>query len=89
MRYLKLLNVLIVLILISSCNQYKPPQVELCGVTGDGDAACNDQRLPDNQQNYFRPLNTGDLCTNPNDYEKMRTYCIDLRERLINCERGN
>lgn len=82
MRFLLLLAILT----ISSCKNYKPPKVELCGVTQDGDLACNDPRL--DNSDYFRIPEVGDLCTNANDYEKMRSYCINLRTKLIKCERG-
>ena len=83
MRYL----ILFVTLIVSSCETYAPPKSELCGVTKYKDFQCNDSRVE--PQDYDRVIRIGDVCTNPGDFKAMRFYCIDLRERLIKCERKN
>lgn len=83
------LNLLVVLMMlvVSSCVSYPPPKGEICLVTKQGDAACDDNRLNQNNRSYFRELDKGDTCTNPSDYQRFFDYAADLRKKLIACER--
>lgn len=72
---------------LCSCETYVPPKTELCGITKHNDMACNDKRLE--TEDYTRYPKVGDLCTNSADFKAMRFYCIDLREKLIKCERAS
>ena len=73
------------LILGTSCKRYNPPEVELCAYAPDATLVCNDPRLE--PEDYERLPMVGDLVTNPRDYGALREYAIDLREKLIRCER--
>lgn len=85
-----ILPALLTTLLASSCETlYAPPKAELCVVTAEGDGACNDKRLPEDKQSYFRALKKGDIATNPDDYKNQFNYCSDIREKLIKCERKN
>lgn len=75
-------------LIITSCKKYKPPETEVCisKETNSDILICDDKRLPDNQRQYERPIELGDICTNGNDYARLRDYCGGLREKLIACE---
>lgn len=82
------MSYLSVLILLISCRQHKPPVTELCisKETNNSILLCEDKKLPDNQREYERELSLGDVCSNGNDFVKLRDYCSDLRVKLIECE---
>lgn len=76
------------LLILISCKKYKPPEVEVCASaqTNSDILICSDPRLPDNQRDYDRNISLGDICTNGADYDKLKSYCGDLRVKLIECE---
>lgn len=74
---------------VSSCQTpYSPPKSEACTATQQGDLACFDPRLPEDRQKYFRELEATDQCTNIKDYDALYNYTIELRKKLIKCERS-
>lgn len=75
----------LVLILSNSCKRYEPPETELCAYAPDASLVCNAPYA--DPEDYERLPEVGDLCTNPRDYQRIREYAIDLREKLIRCER--
>lgn len=77
---------LLALTLLSSCKRYSPPETELCAAyPAENILVCNAPYS--DPQDYEREIELGDLCTNPRDYQRIREYAIDLREKLIRCER--
>lgn len=77
----------LLLILISCKAPYAPPKSEMCITSYIGSEptmACNDQRT--DPPDYDLPYQENYICTNPQDYANIKSYCIDLRERLIKCE---
>lgn len=78
--------ILLSVLTITGCEDYKPPKTELCVGTNEGDLACNDNRRDDDS--YFRPLNKGDFCTNREDFVALENYCTDLRKELIKCKKS-
>lgn len=83
------LFIILILSCLSSCKDYPFPKTELCVATGfqSSEVACSNTAKPDGEQKYFRQLEKGDMVTNPNDFERVQTYCIDLRQELIKCKR--
>ena len=79
---------LLLCLITTSCKKYTPPEVETCisRETNSDILICDDPRLPDNQRQYDRPIDLGDICTNGNDYSKLKDYCADMRVKLIECE---
>ena len=87
MATLKRLVILLGILIVSSCRGHYPaPKVELCGYANTGELACNNPNL--DEPDYFRFPTVGDICSNANDYARTRKYCLDLREKLIKCERN-
>jgi hypothetical protein len=85
---MKTVAVLFAILILSGCNgRYLPNPVELC-ILGFKTAQCNDQRRPDEAQDYDRPVDlmTNYICTNPTDYGSMESYARDLRDRLLKTE---
>lgn len=84
---MKIVSVL--LLSLTSCKvPYAPPKSELCITSYIGNEptfACNDARR--DEPDYDLPYTENYICTNADDYEKIKLYCLDLRERLIKCER--
>ena len=58
---------------------------ELCLATNEGDAACNNPNRK--VEEYFRPINKGDVITNPDDYAKARKWCLAQYKARVKCER--
>lgn len=85
---LRNLFVVLTLVLVSSCEEHKPPKGELCASTGlqCGELKCNNPNLPNDIQDYTRHINRGDIAVNPSRFKDMQLYCVDLREKLIKCE---
>ena len=88
---MKCYNVFMILTLLflSSCKDYPAPKGELCVSTGHqaSELACSNTALPEDKQKYFRHLEKADFCTEPDQYERVRSYCADLRAELIKCKR--
>lgn len=84
MNYLSLLSVLIITVATSCQNIPETPVAELCVGTDQDDLACNDPRLGDDES-YFRNLNRGDVCTNPDDYQRWVEHVNWLTEELVKC----
>jgi len=84
-------NLFIILILscLVSCKDFPPPKGELCTATGHqaSELACSNTALPEEDQKYFRHLEKADMVTNPDQFERVQAYCIDLRQELIKCKR--
>ena len=75
----------------SSCKSFPPPKVELCITSSTSEgvpiSACVDKRLPEEEQEYDKEYEVNNICTNPADYDLLYNYCMDLREKLIQCRR--
>ena len=88
---MKCSNVLALLILscLSSCKDFPPPKGELCVATGfqSSELACDNSALAEDKRKYFRHLEKSDIVTNPDQFERVQAYCIDLRQELIKCNR--
>lgn len=78
-----------ILLSASKCTPYKPPKGELCAATGFqcGELQCNNPNRRDDEEDYQRQLDKGDICVNAGRFNQMQAYCLDLREKLIKCER--
>lgn len=84
------LLLLLPLLIAAKCSDlpYPPPMSELCGSSIDGSfLLCNDPRLSKESQNYSRLLKQGDLCTNADDFEKLKEDNINLRFKLYKLEK--
>ena len=70
------------LLLAATCEIYSPPEIETC-VHNENDYGCILE-----ESEYDRSFNDsiGYLCTNPDDYHRIVSYCEDIRVKLINCE---
>lgn len=82
-----LLNVLVISLILSSCEHYTPPISELC-ILGDDGGVCIDERLPKDEQEYFlaQPDMLNYVCTNPADYDAQFNWWYDKLKRLEKCE---
>jgi hypothetical protein len=67
------------------CRKHKPPKAELCAYDSSEVVVCDDPRIPTGR--IDRKLKRGDLCTSPESYERVYSYCAELRTKLIKCER--
>ena len=88
---MKCLNVFtfLILLFLSSCEDYPAPKGELCVATGHqaSELACSNTALPTDDQQYFRHLEKSNFCTTAEQYERVRAYCADMRAELIKCKR--
>ena len=83
MKYLGLYAISI--LLLTSCESFPGPKGELCAYTKESDLACHDSR---SDKSYFRNPQKGDLVTNPDDFKAMKNYCLNLRQKLLNCRQS-
>ena len=82
-----LLSVLIVLFISSSCEHFPPPKTQLC-VSGDNyKFICNDSR--EDPPDFEREYTLDYICTDGTSFSRMYDYCIDIREKLIKCRKGD
>ena len=83
---LGILFVALILLSSSKCTFRAPPETELCGALADYDVRmfCTDPRTNDE---YERELMRGDICTNADDYARLKIYCEALRVDLKKCKR--
>lgn len=82
------LKLLLILTLSWACKQgYPPPRLELCTTGDEHKLICNDQRQEETSQNYARPYTLNYVCTNPSDFDRLYSYCADMRKKLIKCKR--
>jgi hypothetical protein len=80
------LNSFLLILLLASCKNFPPPRIEMC-ISGDGHKfICNDKRNDGDGENYEREYPLNYICTNANDYQKLYSYCADLRKQLIKCD---
>lgn len=86
-KKLGILFVASILLSSSKCSFREPPSTELCGALNDYGTMmfCTDPRVEPNE--YERELLRGDICTNADDYGKLKVYCERLRTDLKKCER--
>ncbi len=82
-----LLKSFLVVLAVSSCKTHAPPEIESCVHNEDATAECYDPRLENDRRSYQNQKLENYICTNPNDYERMYNYAVDLRSKLIQCER--
>ena len=82
-----LLVALLMLWISSGCESFPPPQTEICITSDNYISACVDKRLPEGEQEYDKEYEVNIICTNPADYDLLYNYCMDLREKLIQCRR--
>ena len=83
------LSAILTMLLIAGCNDFPPPEGELCKSTGlqSSELACHDPSLPEDRRAYFRHLEKNDTCTNAGQFQRMQFYCLGLRADLIKCNR--
>jgi hypothetical protein len=78
--------ILLVSFITFSCRKHTPPKAELCGYHEETKVVtCNDPRRT--PESYDRLLKNGDLCSAPESFERVKSYCGELRSKLIKCER--
>ena len=77
----------LLMLLVSSCQNFPPPKGEICTAYGDGSGefACIDTRT---EKEYDRYPHAGDILTNGKDYQQYYNYCNDLRKELIELRNG-
>ena len=85
-KKLGILFVALILLSSSKCSFRPPPETELCGALNDFDVRmfCTDPRTG---AEYERDLIRGDVCTNADDYARLKVYCERLRTDLKKCKR--
>jgi hypothetical protein len=79
MRQLILLAVLITL--ATGCDDLIKPK-EICVQSSTQNMGCNDPRLEKEKQSYTRPIKTGDICTNSDDYFESEKEIIAVIKEL-------
>ena len=72
----------------SGCESFPPPRTEICITSDNYTSACVDKRLPEGEQEYDKEYEVNNICTNPADYDLLYNYCMDLRQKLIECRRN-
>ena len=87
MKNVKSLLLLLPLLLANKCTPpYEPPKSELCIHNNSNSAECADLRKPSEEQQYHNENLVNYICTNPDDYRQAYNYCMDLRQKLIECK---
>lgn len=81
-----MLKSFLIVVVVSSCKRYPPPLIESCIHDDTNSAQCYDPRLEESKREYERTNLENYICTNPDDYNSLYKYTVDLREKLIKCE---
>lgn len=83
MRRLKTYFVILLTLIVSSCDEIKPPIIEQCVELVDY-KFCIDKRLDEPEQEYDRKPNEtkGYICTNPDDFFMIQQWMDDKLEEL-------
>jgi hypothetical protein len=66
------------------CNDPDIPKVDVCAIASDG-LICPDSRMNNTYKQDFI-LSRGWTCVDPDDYEEISKYMIDLYYDLQKCE---
>lgn len=68
------------------CKNFPPPTIERCTAYGELSELEGQLFCVEDDDEYERLTEQGDICTNGDDYESMFNYCMDIRKKLIECE---